>query len=443
MTTYLPIIINRQPLASIFGVETSLTSSGFSYIADARSNWVRYNGLLWSLVEEIKGERDWSTVVNLDNSLLRASQKGIETILIVRSTPTWAQEIPGAACGPIKTSEINAFGQFMYDAVMRYSRPPFNVHYWEIWNEPDVKYVESMADEPFGCWGDEADENYGGGYYAEVLKVIYPMMKAANPRINVLVGGLLLDCDPGPDPNICEELKKDDKPSKYLTGMLENGGASFFDGISFHAYDYYQGALGVYSNANWDASWNTTGPVSTVKAAYIREILETYSVTGKSIINTEAAVICGNSSDPPGSEGCEAEDDSLYEQTKARYVTQSYATSIVDELEANIWYSLYGWRNSGLLYMDSTPRPAYYAYKSARSILQDSTLSRDLTYDPYYTLYEFSRNGRLVWVLWSLDGANHTVTLPYLPLAAYDFMGNPLNLSLTIDITLDPIYLVW
>ena len=196
-----------------------------------KSSWVRYNGLRWSSVEVNKGDRDWSAMVDLEDSLIRASQNGIEVILIVRSTPSWAQAIDGATCGPIKVDELTAFGQFMYDAVQRYSKPPFNVKYWEIWNEPDTTYVEEMATQPFGCWGDYNDEYFDGGYYADVLKVVYPYMKAADTETQVLIGGLLLDCDPGPDPNICSQLSKNDRPPKYLEGILRNGGGNYFDGI--------------------------------------------------------------------------------------------------------------------------------------------------------------------------------------------------------------------
>ena len=68
----------------------------------------------------------------------------------------------------------------------------------------------------------------------------------------MLIGGLLLDCDPGPNPNICAELGKNDRPPKYLEGILRNGGGNYFDGVAFHAYDffpYYAPALGDYSNA--------------------------------------------------------------------------------------------------------------------------------------------------------------------------------------------------
>ena len=38
------------------------------------------------------------------------------------------------------------------------------------------------------------DPYYGGGYYAEMLKIVYPQIKAADPEAQILIGGLLLFC---------------------------------------------------------------------------------------------------------------------------------------------------------------------------------------------------------------------------------------------------------
>ncbi len=105
-----------------------------------------------------------------------------------------------------------------------------------------------------------------------MLKVVYPQIKAANPDAQVLVGGLVQDCDPRPGAS-CEIVGKPPSHCKFLEGILHNGGGPFFDGVSFHSYDYYK-ANGdqncLYCNPNWLSSWNTTGPVVALKAQYIR-----------------------------------------------------------------------------------------------------------------------------------------------------------------------------
>ncbi len=62
-------------------------------------------------------------------------------------------------------------------------------------------------------------------------------------------------------------------------------GGAYFDGVSFHAYDYYWNTLGQYGNSpNWDSHWNTTGPAMIAKAKYINTLLASYGVTGKFLV---------------------------------------------------------------------------------------------------------------------------------------------------------------
>ena len=175
--------------------------------------------------------------------------------MIIFGTPEWAQKTPGAYCGPIKQEELDTFANFVYDVVNRYSKHPYNIKYWEIWDEPDVGYFGQPETEPFGCWGDTNDDYYGGGYFAEMLKVVYPSIKSVDADAKVILGGLLLDCDPRPRPDgsYCAQLNPphDERPPKFFEGILMNGGGNYFDGVTFHAYDYYQywtHELGKYEN---------------------------------------------------------------------------------------------------------------------------------------------------------------------------------------------------
>ena len=45
----------------------------------------------------------------------------------------------------------------------------------------------------YGCWGVRTDPYYGGRAYGDMLKVVYPAIKASNPAVQVLHGSLLLD----------------------------------------------------------------------------------------------------------------------------------------------------------------------------------------------------------------------------------------------------------
>ena len=110
-------------------------------------------------------------------------------------------------------------------------------------------------------------------------------------------------------------------------------------------------------------------------------------------------------------------------------------------LRANVWYSVLGWENSGLLNPDLSPRPAYTAFQFAQSELRDATWVRDVTEYPGVKGYEFQRGDRRIWVVWSLDGSTHSVTLPGVPLAIYHFDGSPIPAVGSLTVESEPIYL--
>jgi hypothetical protein len=349
----------------------------------------------------------------------------------VRSTPEWARKIAGTGptCGPIAENKLAAFGNFMNALVKRYSVAPYNVKYWEMWNEEDGPIL--AGDNIWGCWGDVNDTYYGGGYYAEMLKAAYPRMKAADPQAQVVLGGLLLDCDPRPGAG-CANVGHDPKQSLFLEGVLSNGGGSAFDGISYHAYDYYQGQAGYFFNPNWTSAWNTTGPVGIAKAQYINELLDQHGISGKFLMNTESALLCSYCSN-----------NARFETIKASYLAQANGSAIAGGLRANIWYSVFGWNGSGLVDGSGNPLPAYTALQFGRSELRDASWASDITAYSGVKGYEFNRGDRRVWMVWSVDGSTHSVSLPSKPLAARDMLGGIVTPATTMDISVYPLYLEW
>lgn len=401
-------------------------------------SWIRRNGLLWSAVEPSPGERRWEAMAALERELARYDEANFAVILIVRSTPTWAQATPGSSCGAIQPEQLSAFAEFMYDVVKRYSAPPFNVHTWELWNEPDVDPALVQPNSVFGCWGDATSPRYGGEAYAEMLQAVYPRIKAADPGAQVLVGGLLLDCDPfnPPETSPGSGNMKDCSASRFLEGVLENGGGAYFDGISFHAYDFYFGTPGQYGNLNWNSTWETTGPVAGAKASYIREMLARYGVAGKFLMNTEQALLCGSGAE----ETCQSE---AYQRTKAGYVAQSYAGAVAEGLTANIWFSLKGWRGSGLVDSDLNPLPAYTAYQVAAHEIGAANFVRQLDIYPGVRVMGFEQAGDAIWLLWAVDGQTHQVRLPAPPTRIRDLYGQDLPLTMEIEVGAEPLYVRW
>jgi hypothetical protein len=414
---------------SLFGVDMYRIDPyfGLDKMVEAGAYWIRPRGVYWSDVQPVEGQDpDWSVLSGLETELQYATDNGMQVILLVSSTPEWARAISGVACGPIAQDKLADFGEFMFQLVNRYKD---RVQYWELWNEPDIDPDLVSPDSRYGCWGDEDSADYGGGYYAEMLKVVFPKIKEADPNAQVLAGGLLLDCDPA---RVCPTQKS----GMFLDGIINNGGGDYFDGVSYHAYDYYLGELGKYFNSKWLSSWDTTGPVSIAKAAYLESVLSGAGLGDKYLINTEASVVCDV--------GC----DDTFEITKASYVAQSFGSAFESKLTGNLWFSSRaGYRHTDLLYDGTTSTPAYEAYGFAQSKLFDATYIGNLRNYAGINGYEFRRNdcpstGEFcrLWLIWSLDGQNHAFELPDIPYGVYQYDGTLLGTDTTIQVTLEPKY---
>ena len=105
-------------------------AGGLDQVKQSGNYWVRRNSLLWASVEPQPGQRNWEAVAALENELKNAANAGLQVILVVRSTPSWAQKTPGVACSAVSPEQLPAFALFMHDLVARYSVPPYQVKYW-------------------------------------------------------------------------------------------------------------------------------------------------------------------------------------------------------------------------------------------------------------------------------------------------------------------------
>ena len=435
---YMPVLMSNFPVETIFGAEMQSIdlAGGLAPMTDAKMNWVRKNALIWSDVEPTEGERNWPALASLEVEMKNASASGLKLIMIVRSAPTWAQLISGVFCGPVRSDKVEAFGNFMFDVVKRYSVPPYNVKHWEIWNEPDVGYqIRTSNAEIFGCYGDTdpAVPYYGGGRFAQLLQAAYPRVKQADPLSQVIVGGLLMDCRPISPTEGCAARNppSDPRSSQFLEGILKGGGGPFFDGVAFHAYDGYRSAVGKYGQGGYNSSWDTTGPSVHAKSQFIKLVLAANGFAGKDIYNTETGVGCGA--------GCGV--DSL--NTQAYYMMEVFAAALAEGVKAQILYSTQStWVDTNLL-IGITPRASMVALKIAREKFQNATFVQYITQFPGVKIYELSRPGKRFWVVKSSDGTPRTITLPAVPLLITDPLGANVPAAATLTIDVKPLYIDW
>lgn len=384
---------------------------------DSGAQIVRYGSVIWYKVEPQEGQYDWAALEKIDAALREMSAQDFEVILIVRGTPEWAQKVPGAACGPISVEKLSNFAVFMTMLVQRYSVPPYDVKYWEIGNEPDVAPELVAADSGFGCWGDSQNPYYGGGYYADMLKVVYPAIKSVDPEAQVLIGGLLLDCDPYNPPE-----GKDCLSSRFLNGILGNGGADYFDYVNFHGYPFYHEQS---LHMEWETpGWEKRGGVVAGKIDYLREVMAQYSVD-KPIILTESALTC-----PEWNQvDCAPPDEGFFD-TQADYVVRLFVRNWALDVSSTIWYSFEGegWRYGGLVGSDANnPKPAYRAFQYMNDKLRDLTWVGEAHYPSGVEGHIFSGSDYQTWVVWSQDESPQTIDLPPNLLSIYDKFGQEVS----------------
>jgi hypothetical protein len=385
----------RDPAGQLpfFGVSMNHITQKFG-LAQARQagvQVVRDPMIPWNKVEPVRTDPPtyrWQVLQGLEQELLNAADAGMIITLLILYTPDWAQAVPGHSCGAIRADRLDEFTEFLRAVVDRYSAPPYQVKYWELFNEPDVDPALVGASSSFGCWGDENDEYYGGRAFAEMLKHAYPAIKQADPDAQVILGGLLLDAP-------------DSLPTNFLTGVLKDGGGDYFDLLAFHAYTLYD--PGTY---NWDTlpgtKWIDWGGVVIGKTTFLREVLREYGYDKPLVLN-ESGLAWGRPEEP-------TED---YDRAKADYVVKLYSRGLALGLANVTWFGWKGpgWRQMALLNQDLLATPAYRAYAFAIQQLGGAEYIGPLQYNGLEA-YGFRRDKGVLQIVWSADGSEQPLRLP-------------------------------
>jgi hypothetical protein len=431
---YLPLIKNNARLQSIFGIEINNPDedSLMEKAEESGAYWVRHLAFSWAEIEPTRTNPptyNWSAVD--ETGLQNFKNKNLKTIGVVYHTPSWAQQISGEKCGPIASDDLGAFSQFVQALVARYGISSYNIKYWEFVNEPDAAWatVGLPDDSVYGCWGDNSDlVYYGGDYYAEMLKVAYPAVKAVDPNAQVLLGGLLLDCDPTnlPPGGSCPQ-------GNFFRGVLSNGGGQYFDIVNYHAYPY-EGWGKIYDEDH--PGWINRGGIVLGKKDFLEDVMQDYGVD-KPFLLSETALIC-----PPWTD-CGSDLNSFYDD-QADYVMRLYANTLNAGLQGSIWYELEGpgFRESSLLYANENPKPAYNAYQFMTQEMDGAVATGELTIYSGVKTLDFNNSDIRIWVMWSTDQTDKSVNLPSNALRVLDRDGTvlysaPVPYPITVN---SPIY---
>lgn len=398
-TLYLPVAMRQYDpsYVSPFGIVmygNVNDAAGLQTMKNAGSEWVT-TYFVWSEVEPSPGNYDWSS---FDAKAQNAQAAGMDIFVLFSHNPSWAAALPG---GPVtNTQDLIDFTTLMAE---RYDCDGVNdapghpcVHYWSLYAEPDNGDI-GRAYRGQGYWG------HNGAGLAALLSQVSPAIHAANPRAKVLIGGLAYDW-----------FEEEGGPfvRSFLTDTLTalntypGGARAYIDAVAFHFYPI--------SASRW--------PTIREKALEIRGIMARHGVGDLPLLCPEA----GYWSSPKFSSS---------EQIQARRLVQMYVRSMSVGVRFLSWYGVfdtaiagsaedtYPDRTSGLLRVDGTFKPSYYAYR---------TLTQELAWARYLRSLQAANaegyvfrmsTGREKTVLWA-TASSATVVFPYPCLRLVDTIGN-------------------
>lgn len=377
--TYLPFLAKSYALGpNVLGIDAGNLDDDAKVrkVTEAGAKWVRV-AVSWSKVEPqntAPAYFDWS---ESDAMLAKAAQSGLSPIVIIIGNPSWAA---GTSCGPLYSAALPELAQFLTALVGRYGQPPYQVKYWELYNEPDngnaIRYGWLG-----GCWGNNGRE------YGQLLQVAYPAIKAADLEAKVVFGSLAYDNFTETNGPFVRVFLDD------ALDPLKGNAGPFFDVFAFHYY--YLFAI----------NWESYGKDLIGKANFLRSKMASYGIS-KPMVLTEVGQPSGTSGDFQGSD-----------DMQSSYVVQAFARSMASDLKVVIWYSLadYDAQKLGLLDSSLSPKPAYNAFKTLSAELAGAVYRRPIEAS-YLGVegYVFSavEGAGEKWVLWASGGTPVSLTLP-------------------------------
>jgi len=408
---FLPVLQTGYPRVSPFGVDPggSLATQGLmQYAKNLDIGWTRLGQRIsWiKLQPEEGGPINWDLLAEFEQELRALRTVGIAPIVVVQDSPHWAVRSDArsdgqlTSCAALQPEKYPAFANFLVALINRYKTPEFNVHNWELGNEPDMDPDSVPVDNGFGCWGDADDPFFGGRSYGEMLKSIVPAMRAADPQIKVWTGGLILSTPPvegGPVGSY-----------QFLRGVLEAGAAPHFDVVPYHWYTSYWQYRTDY-DLIFSSPWTSWGGGVVGKASYLRQVMNEYGVD-KPVFLNETAFGCPN--DWTFYEWCATPDEAFY-QAQADYAVRSFTRGLGAGIMGFAWYALQdpGWRYTGLLQGEEM-KPVYLAYQQMSNTLAKATYVGPADYGNEIEGYVFRKNGRTIQVVWAREDKTLALSVP-------------------------------
>ncbi|MCL6105733.1 MAG: cellulase family glycosylhydrolase [Actinobacteria bacterium] len=292
-------------------------------IASLHVGWLRFE-ISWTQAQpQGPDQYDWS---QFDRIVAAANRHGIKLLANLTYTPQWAR-LPACAdafqCAPADPAQ---FARFAGAAAEHFKADA--VHYWEIWNEPNIVYF----------WKPKPDARV----YTELLKQTYMSIKRADPQAVVISGGLSPVDTPQSTIN----------PVVFLRSMYKDGAKNYMDAVGYHPYSFPALPSNV-EKGNWWSAMSDLNPS-------LRSVMAAFGDSNKKIWATEYGVPTA------GPLGFASEDLQKY----------SFADAI-NEMSGKPWLAtlfFHTYKDSGtdrstiedffgVVRYDGSRKPAYYVIK--------------------------------------------------------------------------------
>lgn len=294
------------------------------------AKWARFQ-MIWSDVQSGgPNSYNWQPYDELIAGLVA---RGIQPLVVIDTTPSWARPVDCESqptCAPANPAQ---YAQFAAAAVARYHT---EVHYWEIWNEPNNEVF----------W--QPTPNVGA--YTALLKLTYAAIKGVDPSAEVITGGT------APEQTTLNATGEtlSISPLDFLAGIYRDGGGGSFDAVGDHPYTFPAMPGPADAQSAWQQMYAT--PTS------LRSLMVAHGDGAKRIWGTEF----GAPTDPQGA-GYVDETEQAAILTRAYQLWSSYSWT-----GPLIWFS---YQDSGanlefreefygLTQADGAPKPAYFAFKA-------------------------------------------------------------------------------
>ncbi|MBV9469948.1 MAG: endo-1,4-beta-xylanase [Abitibacteriaceae bacterium] len=240
------------------------------------ATWDRFD-FWWGEMEPKKGEWKWDKADWLIDFYMR---NHVNMLPILSYSASWMKQSP-------HTPEDYAdFADYVARVVARYKD---RVHYWEVWNEPNIPTFWKPKPDPVA--------------YTELLKAAYNAAHKADPDC-VIVGAAANETD-----------------INWLLDIAKNGGMKYMDAISIHPYSMADGP------EEMDLSRQLQN-VKTFLRSQGRPDLPIWitEMGWTSTINDQAAM-----------------------DKAARYMVQSYVIAAAEGVQHLFWFNLQDWTENGKL----------------------------------------------------------------------------------------------